>query len=251
MTFAVRLGTPFRLAIALIVALLVAMFALQDASAALDPGTNATVRTDDGSCLRMRAQASLQGAIVTCVPNGSTVQVLVGSTTADGFQWQRIQYGGQSGWSVEQYLVASSTPTAPSPQQPAPTAAPAALPTPTLTGSLPSGGGFGLAVWSGGPIDRIPPLGAQRGCALRAVWVTQGGDFLGYVFGAPNVVNAPWNAVYPDGSLAPNSAIIVVCAAAGAATPPPPAQGPAPGPVGTPGVPPGMPNTPPGPAGNG
>jgi hypothetical protein len=250
MTSAIRHAASLRLVIAFIVTLLVGTVALHRTSAALDPGTNATVRTDDGSCLNMREQATLQSAILTCVPNGSTVQVLVGSTAADGFQWQRIQYGGQSGWSVEQYLVASSVPGAPPPQQPVPTQAPAALPPPTLSGSLPSGGGFGLAVWSGGPIDRIPPLAASMGCTLRAVWVTRSGEFVGYVYGAPGVVNLAWNSAYPDGSLPANSPIIAVCAASGATPPPPPNPGPLPGPVGTPGVPPGIPNTPPGPAGN-
>ena len=73
------------------------------ASAALDPGTNAVVRAD-GDCLRMRAQPSLQGTLLACVPDGSIVTVLAGSVAVDGFQWQRIAYAGQSGWSVELYL---------------------------------------------------------------------------------------------------------------------------------------------------
>jgi hypothetical protein len=129
------------------------------------------------------------------------------------------------------------------------------LPAPALNGGLPAGGGFGLAVWSGGAIDRMPPVAATMGCTLRAVWVTRSGEFVGYVYGAPNVVNEPWNAAYPDGSLAPNSAVIAVCAAAGTPPPPPsappPSQAPAPGPVGLPGLPPDVPNSPPGPAGNG
>ena len=121
----------------------------------------------------MRAQPSLQGTLLVCIPDGSTVAVLAGSVAVDGFQWQRISFGGQIGWSVELYLQpgASSPPpaatAAPPPVVTVPPSSP--LPTPALTGSLPSGGGFSLAVWSGGPIDRMPPVTAQRGCTLRAV----------------------------------------------------------------------------------
>jgi hypothetical protein len=174
------------------------------------------------------------------------VSVLAGNVAADGFQWQRISFGGQIGWSVDQYLqpIAGPAPTT------APTAVAATPPnTSTLTGSLPSAGGFGLAVWGGGSIDRMPPAAAARGCTLRAVWVTSDGDFVGYVYGAPSVVNARWLALYPDNSLVANTAVIVVCASSGPALTPVPTQSPA-GPIATPGVPPGTPNTPPGPAGN-
>jgi hypothetical protein len=246
-----RTLTCYRLAAATLLALLVVTFATPSVAAALEPGTSATVRTDDGTCLRMRSEAGLQGAILACIPDRSTVAVLLGMEAVDGFQWQRIQYGGQSGWSVEQYLVATLTP---APSEPAPSAA-TALAAPALSGSLPAAGGFGLAVWSGGPIDRIPPIAASMGCTLRAVWVTRSGEFVGYVYGAPNVVNEPWNGAFPDGSLSANSPIIAVCATAGTSAPPspppPPSQGPGPGPIGTPGVPPGFPQSPPGPAGNG
>jgi uncharacterized protein YraI len=244
---------PLRIIVATLSVFLVAWLLQATTAAALTPGTQARVRTDDGACLNMRAQPSIQGTIVTCVPDGSTVDIQTGSVPGDGFEWQRIGFGTQSGWSVDQYLQALTA--APPPIVPAttgvPTAAATALPTPALTGSIPSNGGFGLAVWGGGPIDRIPPLAAQRGCTLRAVWVTLNGDFVGYIFGAPGIVNAPWAAAYPDNSLAANTAIIVVCV--GNASPPPTSTPPpnAGGPVATPGVPPGIPNTPPGPAGNG
>jgi hypothetical protein len=234
-----------------------ALLVAPQASAALDPGSNAVVRAD-GDCLRMRAQPSLQGTLLACIPDGSIVSVLAGSVAVDGFQWQRISFAGQIGWSVELYLQPSASAPPPAatsapPVATAPSSTPTSpLPTPALTGSLPSGGGFSLAVWSGGPIDRMPPVTAQRGCTLRAVWVTSGGDFVGYVYGAPNIVNAGWNVLYPDNSLPANTAVIVVCAAAGGAPPPSstPTSPPPTGPVATPGVPPGTPNQPPGPAGN-
>lgn len=239
--------------VALVVVVASASLFTRTASAALDPGSSAVVRAD-GDCLRLRAQPSLLGTLLTCIPDGTTVSVLAGSVAVEGYQWQRISYNGQIGWSVDTYLrqTASSPPSqGPAPVPTSPPSSP--LPTPTLNGSLPSGGGFSLAVWSGGPIDRIPPITAARGCTLRAVWVTSGGDFVGYVYGAPAVVNAGWSGLYPDNSLAANTAVIVVCAASGGTTPPstPPSTQPPAGPVATPGVPSGIPNRPPGPAGNG
>ena len=251
----VRRQTILSASIALLLVVASAALLVRNASAALDPGSSAVVRAD-GDCLRLRAQPSLLGTLLTCIPDGSTVSVLGGSVAVEGYQWQRISYNGQTGWSVDTYLRQTASPPpsqglAPTPVPTSPPSSP--LPTPTLTGSLPSGGGFSLAVWGGGPIDRIPPITAARGCTLRAVWVTSGGDFVGYVYGAPSVVNAGWNALYPDNSLAANTAVIVVCASAGTAPPPstPPSTQPPAGPVATPGVPPGIPNQPPGPAGNG
>lgn len=237
--------------IAAAVLLVIVALGQSTAQAALDPGA-AIVRAD-GDCLRMRAQPSLQGTLLACIPDGSTVTVLAGNVAVDGFQWQRISFAGQTGWSVDQFLQPIAGPAPTSIPTTAPTTPPSTgpIPTPTLNGALPAAGGFGLAVWGGGPIDRIPPLTAARGCTLRAVWVTSGGDFVGYVYGAPSVVNARWVALYQDNSLVANTAIIVVCASASSGPAPTavPTQSPG-GPVATPGVPPGTPNTPPGPAGN-
>ena len=252
-----RVMPRVRRVVAIAAAVLLVALALGQtaAQAALNPGS-AIVRAD-GDCLRMRAQPSLQGTLLACVPDGSTVTVLAGNVAVDGFQWQRISFAGQTGWSVDQYLQQTAGPVPTTVPTSNPTAVPTTppstgpIPTPTLNGNLPSAGGFGLAVWGGGPIDRIPPLTAARGCTLRAVWVTSGGDFVGYVYGAPSVVNARWVSLYPDNSLVANTAIIVVCASASTGPAPTsvPTQSPG-GPVATPGVPPGTPNTPPGPAGN-
>lgn len=233
---------------------------------ALDPGTNAVVRAD-GDCLRLRAQPTTAGTTLTCIPEGTTVRVLAGTVgPIDGFRWQRIAYGTQEGWSVEQYLVAAGTAsppaatppptTAPPAAAPVPTPPPAPLVTPSLTGTVPANGGFGLVVWGGGPIDRIPAVAGPQGCSVRAIWQTRGGEFIGYVYGAPAIVNSSWNAQFADGTLPANTALILVCAS-GASTPPstpPPSSTPSStpsGPAATPSLPPGTPATPPGPAGNG
>ncbi len=214
-------------------------------ASALEPGAEAVVSAD-GDCLRMRMLPGLASTVLTCIPDGSTVAIPGGEAALDGIQWQRVEFAGQAGWSDARYLrpaVGASTPTPP------PLDA-------TLTGSLPPGG-VGLAVWGGGPVDRMGPAAAQRGCDLRAVWTTPSGAFIGYVFGAPAIVNAQWLAAYPGNTLAANTPVIVVCAAAPGGQPTP-----APTPIATPiatpptgpgqvaALPPGTPSTPPGPAGN-
>jgi hypothetical protein len=223
---------------------------------ALDPDTDAIVRAD-GDCLRLRAQPTTLGVTLTCVSDGSTVRVLAGTVgPIDGFRWQRIAYGGQEGWSVEQFLVAAGTSTGPplAPPvtvPPVPTAPPGPLAVPSLTGTIPAGGGFGLVVWGGGPIDRIPAAAGPLGCSVRAIWQTRSGEFVGYVYGAPGIVNATWNAQFADGTLPASTALILVCgsgASAPAAVPGPTSPA---APVVTPALPAGTPATPPGPAGNG
>lgn len=226
----------------LFAALLLAVRPPQSA-AALDAGTNATVSAD-GDCLRLRLLPGLASTILTCIPDGSLVSVLGGEAVVDGIQWQRLAFAGQSGWSNGQYLRAADDGAQ----------APAGPPEASLSGSVPTSG-IGLAVWSGGAVDGMLPLAAQRGCTLRAVWTTPSGTFIGYIFGAPAVVNAQWNATYPGNLLSANSPVIVICGAnaAGAApsavSPAPTSSAPAgPGQVAL--VPRGVPSTPPGPAGN-
>lgn len=169
----------------------------------------------DGDCLRLRLLPGLASTILTCIPDGSLVSVLGGEAVVDGIQWQRLAFAGQSGWSNGQYLRAVV----------------------------------------GGAVDGMLPLAAQRGCTLRAVWTTPSGTFIGYIFGAPAVVNAQWNATYPGNLLSANSPVIVICGAnaAGAApsavSPAPTSSAPA-GPGQVAAVPRGVPSTPPGPAGN-
>jgi hypothetical protein len=80
-----------------------------------------------------------------------------------------------------------------------------------LVGTLPASGGFGLAVWNGGSAEQLATTAAARGCTVRAVWMTEQGAFLGYVRGAPAVVNEQFRARFP-GAQIPPGAVIVVCA---------------------------------------
>ncbi len=210
---------------------------------ALDPGTEAIVSAD-GDCLNLRILPGLSSTVLTCIPDGSTVSVPGGEATVDGIQWQRLNFAGRSGWSNAQYLRAVAVTPPPQPEG-------------SLIGSLPASG-VGLAVWSGGPVDRIASIAALRGCTLRAVWTSPSGTFISYVFGAPSVVNVQWLAAYPGNTLAANSPLIVVCGAPAVGQPAPttptppttPVATPPPGPGQVASIPPGMPSTPAGPAGN-
>ncbi|MPZ98923.1 MAG: hypothetical protein GEU80_06205 [Dehalococcoidia bacterium] len=79
-----------------------------------------------------------------------------------------------------------------------------------LTGDIPTQGGFGLAVWGGGPVADLELAAAARGCDLDAVWLTVGGQFVGHLIGAPAFVNAAFTtsvgAVIPPGTV-----VVLVC----------------------------------------
>lgn len=100
-------------------------------------------------------------------------------------------------------------------------ATPAHAQTPgAIAGSLPRGGGITLAVWGGGAVDALATAASSQGCTLAAAWSTSNGQFTGYVFGAPAIVNGAWGALYP-GAIPANTPLILVCRGAA----PPPAAG--------------------------
>jgi glucose/arabinose dehydrogenase len=82
-----------------------------------------------------------------------------------------------------------------------------------IAGSVPSGGGFALVVWGGGTADALRTAAEARGCTLRSAFVTDArGNFVGYVFGAPAVVNAAFAGMFPSLNVPPNTPLIIVCA---------------------------------------
>jgi hypothetical protein len=90
-----------------------------------------------------------------------------------------------------------------------------------ITGAVPASGGFALVVWGGGTADALRGAAQADGCTLRSVFVTDTrGEFTGYVYGAPAVVNAAFIALFPGLDLPASTALIVVCASA---APPAPA----------------------------
>lgn len=115
---------------------------------------------------------------------------------------------------------------------------------PTLTGDLPTSGGFGLVVWGGGPADTLVNSARGRGCDTSSVWTNNGvGEFISYIAGAPAIVNAAWAGRFPD-EMPGDAAVVVVCRGKEA----PPSSGS--GLLGPSAIPPGIPASPPGPAGN-
>jgi hypothetical protein len=84
----------------------------------------------------------------------------------------------------------------------------------TITGTLPPAGGFGLVVWTGGSIGEFAAAANADGCTPRSSWTAANdGTLVGYISGAPDVVNAPWTAVHGGSGQLPPGAVLVVCAA--------------------------------------
>ncbi len=87
-----------------------------------------------------------------------------------------------------------------------------------LTGDVPAAGGVGLASFGGGSVAELDAAADAQGCALNSVWVTSQGRLVGHVVGAPDFVNAPFAALFPEG-MPQGTLVLVVCATPGA--PPP------------------------------
>lgn len=207
------------------------------AVAPLAGGDTAVVRAD-GDCLRMRAAPGTGSQVLTCLPEGAVVSVLDGVVEADGYRWQQISAAGQTGWVADVYLESSSAPAT----TPVPTSTPPPVqPISEIMGSVPAGGGLGLVVWSGGATADLVSSATTQGCHVRSLWVTSTeGRFVGYIVGAPGVVNRGWETRYPGGEISGPAPMMVLCNSPAAASPPaatPPADGSTSG-------------TPPGPAGN-
>jgi hypothetical protein len=64
-------------------------------------GRDATVHVP-GSCANVHAGPSLQGGVVTCLRDGTTVHVVGGPIYADGFVWWQTS----KGWMAHDFLVA-------------------------------------------------------------------------------------------------------------------------------------------------
>lgn len=93
-----------------LLAVLVAVALLGATAGLLEAAPSATVRAD-GHCLRLRAAPSTTAAIVTCLPDGSTVTPLGGQAEADGYWWRRVQtVSGEIGWVASTFLVHSPVP---------------------------------------------------------------------------------------------------------------------------------------------
>jgi hypothetical protein len=170
------------------------------------PGSLATVVTDSG-CLNVRAQAGLIGAAGVCLPAGTQVTLLEGSSVADGYHWHRISSGSTVGWVAGTYLRSVTGSTA----GPVPVIEAPSNRGKITTGSVPRAGGFGLIVFGGGTNAEL--LTASGCAATSAVfWASNSaGGFDAYVPGAGvEVVNAAWNSRF-GGSIPADTALIGRC----------------------------------------
>lgn len=85
-------------------------------------------------------------------------------------------------------------------------------------GFVPERGGFTSAVFVlGGPVaapglHNLQGVAQIEGCSLEAVYTTNGGIFVSYVYGAPAFVNASFLKAVPGGELPPNSPLLMRCA---------------------------------------
>ncbi len=180
--------------------------ALLDAPAApafgkVAPGHKATVR-GDGDCLRLRDAPALSASQLTCVADGTTLDVLEGSASADGYTWQRVRAYGFTGWVAAEFLK-------PAPSPPACGASSGIGP--GLTGWIPEAG-WGLVLWGGGTVHGIANAAAVRGCGLKSVWANKtGGGYVSYIFGAPAFVNAEWRQQFPGGRIAAGTPLMIQC----------------------------------------
>jgi uncharacterized protein YraI len=75
----------------------------------------AWVAGTSGLGLRLRTAASFSSTVVLVIPEGSQVDLLGETQTAEGYLWRHLTYASQSGWAAAQYLVFTpgSTPTPP------------------------------------------------------------------------------------------------------------------------------------------
>ncbi len=167
-------------------------------------GHEAVVR-GDGDCLRLRDAPSLSGSQISCVADGTTLDVLEGAVSADGHDWQRVQVYGVAGWVAAEFLA---------PVPPAPACGSQAGASgigPGLLGWVPESG-WGLVLWGGGTAHGVANAAALQGCNLRSVWANKtGGGFVSYLFGAPAFVNVAWFQQFPGGRIPAGTPLMIKC----------------------------------------
>lgn len=170
----------------------------------LVPGHEAVVR-GDGDCLRLRESPSLSGSQISCIEDGTTLEVLAGSVSADGYDWQRVRVHGVAGWVAAEFLA---------PVPPAPACGSQSGGSsigPGLLGWIPEDG-IGLVLWGGGTVQGIANAATLRGCSLQIVWANKtGGGFVPYIFGAPAFVNVAWFQQFPGGRIPAGTPLMIKC----------------------------------------
>jgi len=80
-----------------------------------------------------------------------------------------------------------------------------------ISGNVPQNGGFAIVVWGGGTPGALVQAATDRGCPPASVWITSEGQFVPYVVGAPDFVNASFVDRYPGGEMPGGTPVIIVC----------------------------------------
>ena len=135
-------GLPHRrITAGLVVALLLAALMLGARGVEAAGGLRVSAQ---GDCLRLRGDPALSSVVIGCVPDGSSLVSAGQQASADGLGWTLVRWGEVIGWAASQYLAEEGVTPAP-----APTAATAAPPAPSVVATRAS-----AAV----PL-RVPPVG--------------------------------------------------------------------------------------------
>lgn len=104
------------------------------ASAGFGVGEFALVSADPG-CLNLRDAAGTGASRIACLPTGTSVKVLSGPVSANGFSWVQVESGAGTGWVAARYLAKTAQPVAAPPPAAVPAAAAVAdapAPAPTV-----------------------------------------------------------------------------------------------------------------------
>ncbi|MCY4639523.1 MAG: SH3 domain-containing protein [Chloroflexi bacterium] len=179
------------------------------ASGPLEAGQRATVSAD-GDGLNLRAEPAIAADILDRIPDGTLVTALGEQRRADGYDWERVEVGGLSGWMAADYLVAeeqddgSEPEPEPEPDPPVPVPPePAPVPTGPLALPVPPAGG--LTLGRAGTSD-LEELVAAQGFRVAVVWLYRldSQDYLRYIPGAPAIVNT-----LDSSSITPESIVLL------------------------------------------
>lgn len=201
---------------ALLGALLLAMLAAPRPVSAEGPfeAGQQVVVSADGDCLNLRAGATTQAAVITCVPDGTLLTAAGERRSGAGYEWERVDYNGRLGWMADEYLVPFQVE-----DDPADAADDPEPPVPEVPNVLtaPPPGGF-----TAGPLGTtdLDAFVEAQSFDVAAIWFFRLGtqDYLSYIPGAPALVNT-----LDDSALRPDSVVVVTRAPgeAGESAPPP------------------------------
>lgn len=148
-------------------------------------------------------------SIFTCAIAGALLVFLAGDgASSSAAQPGRTTIGPAPPSFIRLAAPASGDATAGDPQ--------AAVEEGLLVGDLPSEGGIGLALWSGGAASALAEAARDLGCNVAAVYANHpSGGMIRYLPTALQLPNSEFHAAYPNG-LSPSSPVAVECAAPGA-----------------------------------